>query len=295
LQKHDLIFTKSPIYSIQEQFTLPILIPSCDIFWAPHYNFPLAPIKAKKKIVTLHDIYHLVGPVNFLKRLYARGVIKNVIQAADHIVTVSHFSHSEILKHFTTNKISVIPLGVDPTFFTPSFKPSFPNRYFLYVGNVLPHKNIDRLLQAWSLIAKTMPDTTLTLVSQTIPKNFPSHPQVIFLQNVSYADLPSLYSQAIALIHPSLYEGFGLTTLEAMSCGCPVIASRIASLPEVCGDAALYINPLSSNDIARALEKIYQNSNTRQELINKGQERSRTFSWDKTVDTHLKLLTGAIA
>lgn len=290
LQKQELILTSSPIYSVQEQIKIPSLIPPCDIFWSPHYNFPLRPIKAKKKVVTIHDVYHLVGPVGFLKRLYAKTLIKNALRAADHVITVSQFSRSEILQHFPTHKISVIHLGVNPSLFTPSFKPSHSN-YFLYVGNFLPHKNTDRLLQAWSLIAKTMPNTNLTLVSQSTPKKLP--PQVTCLQNTSYSDLPSIYSNALALIHPSLYEGFGLTPLEAMSCGCPVVASQAASLPEVCGDAALYINPLNPNEIAAAMEKISQNSKTRQELIKKGFDRCKAFSWDKTIEAHIKLLTGA--
>jgi glycosyltransferase involved in cell wall biosynthesis len=293
LQQHELILTSSPIYSVQEQITLPFLVPQCDIFWAPHYNFPLAPIKAKKKVVTIHDIYHVVGPVSFLKRLYAKLIIKKAIQSANHIITVSHFSRAEILKYFPTDKICVIPLATSLSTSSPT-QPLLPNRYFLYVGNILPHKNINRLLQAWSLIAKTMPDTTLALVSPSIPKNLPLPPQVTLLHNISYNDLPALYSHAIALIHPSLYEGFGLTLLEAMSCGCPVIASHTASIPEVCHDAALYINPLNPNEIAAAMEKISQNSNTRQELVKKGGERRLAFSWEKTVEAHLKLLTGAV-
>lgn len=306
LRQCDLILTSSPVYSLQEQIILPYLIPPCDFFWAPHYNLPLAPLRAKKKIVTIHDVYHLVGPFSHLKRLYANLMIKRAAKTADRVITVSNFSKSELIRYtqLSENKLSVIHLGVDPIRFSRSnsmqqikIKYQLPDRYFLYVGNLAPHKNIGRLLLAWNLLEKKIPDKKLVCVGGKTPLHvqviLKKHPflktRTLFLNDVLDDDLPSLYTQAEAMIHPSLYEGFGLTLLEAMSCGCPTIVSHAASLPEVCLSSALYVNPYCIEEMAGAMEKMSQDSELRTEMRKKGQERSRTFTWEKTLEAHLEV------
>lgn len=295
LRQSDLITTSCPIYSVQEQVILPFLVPSCDIFWSPHYNFPWAPLRAKKKIVTIHDVYHLTGPLNILKRWYARQMVRKAVQQADQIVTVSRFTQGELVKfnRGSEKKISIIPLGVDSARFSPSnshdevkLKYQLPDRYFLYVGNLASHKNIGRLLIAWDLIREKLPGTKLVLVT----KNKIELPEgILLLNHVLDEELPTLYAHARALIHPSLYEGFGLTPLEAMSCGCPVIVSKVASLPEVCTDSVLYIDPYKIEEMAAAMEKLSQDDHLRAELIKKGLQRSEMFSWEKTVEAHIKI------
>lgn len=297
LRQSNLIPTSCPIYSIQEQAALPFLIPACDIFWTPHYNFPLAPLRAKKKIVTIHDVYHLAGPLNILKKIYARQMMRRAVKRADQVVTVSRFSQGEIIK-FTKGsekKISVIPLGVNSTRFSPSnsddgvkLKYQLPDRYFLYVGNLASHKNIERLLLAWDLVKEKLPGTKLVLVTKN--KIAPPTEGILLLNHVLDEELPTLYAHARALIHPSLYEGFGLTPLEAMSCGCPVVTSKVASLPEVCAGSALYIDPYKIEEIATAMEKLSQDDDLRNDLIKKGLQRSELFSWEKTVEAHIKMI-----
>ncbi|HUD02034.1 MAG TPA: glycosyltransferase, partial [Rhabdochlamydiaceae bacterium] len=117
LASFDLISTSAPLYSIQEQIQFPFLIPSCDLFWTPHYNIPLFPIRAKKRVTTIHDVYHLAygKTLSLPKRLYAKAVIKVAATISDHIITDSTFSKEEIIKYTTTprEKITVISLGVD--------------------------------------------------------------------------------------------------------------------------------------------------------------------------------------
>lgn len=268
---------------------MPFIVPECDIFWSPHYNLPLAPLRARKKIVTIHDIYHVEGYVSLLKRFYAQQMVKRVVRGADHLITVSRFSQEQILK-FTKapeEKISMIYLGasrghaVDLNYL-------LPKRYFLYVGNLAPHKNVKRLLLAFDLVRRKIPDLKLVVVTRNPA---PFHEGLVVLNHVLDAELPTLYARACALIHPSLYEGFGLTPLEAMSAGCPVIVSQVASLPEVCEDSALYINPYHVSEIAAAMEKIVQDESFRDGLIKKGLTRSSHFSWEKTAEAHIRVFS----
>jgi len=113
---------------------------------------------------------------------------------------------------------------------------------------------------------------------------------LLFLEHVENQDLPGIYRGAYALIHPSLYEGFGLTPLEAMSCGCPTIVSKVASLPEVCRDSSFYIDPYDIKDIAFGIEKMIQNQNLRNDLKNKGLSRSSHFTWQKSVQRHVEIM-----
>ncbi len=263
------ILTSAPIYSMEEQLKLPFLIPECDLFWSPHYNIPLAPIRAKKRLTTIHDTCHLTHPQNWHKKLYAKTMLCKAARLSDHILTNSEFSKSEIIRHTQApeEKITVAHLGVDSSRFFPTDEEK--EKFFLYVGSRAPHKNIDRLLEAWEKIS---PEWELKM------------------SPFSDEELPSLYQKAYALIHPSFYEGFGLTPLEAMSSGCPTVVSNRASLPEVCGPASLYFDPYSVDEIASAIRQLIENQTLHIELKEKGLERSRRFSWDKTVQKHIEIL-----
>jgi len=313
LASFDLILTSAPLYSIQEQIQFPFLVPSCDLFWTPHYNIPLFPIRAKKRITTIHDVYHLAyGKILSLpKRLYAKAVIKGAATISDHIITDSTFSKEEIIKYTNTsqNKITVISLGVDKGLFSAKAEPvlleqirakyQLPDRYFLFVSTLAPHKNVDRLLRAWNILAKNYPDWKLVLVGKhvknqswqsVIDQNSLLQQQVMFLQQVDNEDLPILYQLAYGAIHPSLYEGFGLPPLEAMSSGCPVVVSKIASLPEVCGDSAVYVDPYDAADMAAGMQKMIEDQSLYHELKAKGLQRSANFTWEKTAAKHIEIL-----
>ena len=315
LSQFALIFCESPIYSLKEQLKIPLLIPKCALFWSPHYNVPLAPIRAKQRLVTIHDVYHLafISTLSPLQKAYAKIVIKRAVNQASSIITDSEFSKNEIVKYTGScpHKIQVIHPAVDREQFKEQRetklaevqkKYQLPEKYILFVGSLKPHKNLIRLVDALELILKLHSrDLHLVIVGKKEglihgvdldrylhQKSISKHVSCLGL--VEDNDLPSLYQQAAALALPSLYEGFGLPALEAMSVGCPVVASNAASLPEVCGNSAEYVNPLDVQDICRGIVKLLYNDEYRKALVLQGKKRSQEFSWEKCTEEHLKAI-----
>lgn len=255
------IVMQSSIYSLKEQFEYPLRIPPCDLFWSPHFNVPLASTRAKKLIVTIHDVFHLDHDLPFLKKSWAKTLLKKAVKEAVHIITVSEFSKSRILHHFpmALEKITVISPGADHLLSVRPKPMSNLSSFYLAVGSKKPHKNL-------SLIRNKIPN--LVIVDEgTLPT-----------QNLCW-----LYKNAKALLFPSLYEGWGLPPLEAMSLGCPVIASHAASIPEGCKDAALYFDPHSFEDLQRALKLL---PSKREELIEKGRKRASKLTWWRAAQEH---------
>ncbi|MGB9857045.1 MAG: glycosyltransferase family 4 protein, partial [Dictyoglomaceae bacterium] len=182
-------------------------------------------------------------------------------------------------------------------------KYKLPERFILFVGNVKPHKNLKGLLKAFRIVAEEFKDLFLVItgkkegflkgdkeIFELISKNFPLKERVIFTGYVDEKDLPILYNLAKLFVFPSLYEGFGLPPLEAMACGCPAVVSRIPPLLEICDDAVYYINPYDVGDIAKGITEVLENEKLRKELINKGFERVKEFSWKKSAREYLKLI-----
>lgn len=272
----------APIYSIQEQIQYPFKIPRCDLFWSPHYNVPLLPIRAKKRIATLHDACHLVFGGK-MEKMYAKRVMGRALHRSDQLITVSEFSKKEIQKYLGNGRLEVIPIGVNSKRFTRRSysnevrkKYQLPERFILFVGNQKPHKNLKGLSRAFSKVK--VPNLKLVLVGNGTQRG-----------PVADEDLPALYSMAEAFVFPSLYEGFGLPPLEAMSCGCPTVVSKAASMPEVCGDASLYFDPDSDDEIAAAILKVIEQSETRDLLIERGFDRIKQFDWQKCAERHIAL------
>lgn len=253
----------APVYSLNEQLAFPWSVPPCDLFWSPHFNAPLLPIRAKKRVVTLHDLYHLdqLAQFSWCRRLGVKWLISSALRRADLVITVSNFSKRRLLHHFPQVSVEVIPLGGDHLVgIEPIAVKLVHQPFFLFVGSHKPHKN-RKLLDGL--------------------------PIVDAMGQYSEGELVWLYSQAEALIFPSLYEGFGLPPLEAMSLGCPVIASRAASIPEVCGSAALYFDPHSRDSLAEAISRLPRE---REELIAKGKERARRLTWRLCAQRHMELI-----
>lgn len=257
----------APIYSVQEQYALMKLIPkNTDLLWSPHYNIPVC--YSGRMLATVHDVCHLAHPEwieGLHKKLYARFMFQQVKRKAQHILTVSDFSKSEMVKFvgIDERRITVTHLGVDSSWFRPVEKhPIYHKPFFLYVGNVKQNKNISRLLEAFSRVQGHIPhdliivgkkEGFITGDDKTLQQAELLSDRVYFTGYVDDETLKQYFIRAEALVFPSLYEGFGLPPLEAMACGCPVIVSNIASIPEVCGDAALYCNPYQVEEI---VEKI---------------------------------------
>lgn len=307
----NLIMMKSPIYSIREQFELPMKIPKCDLFWSPHYNIPLFPIRAKKRLVKIHDAMPLAffPSLSLMQKIYAKVFFNAALLISDVVTTVSHFSSKEIQKYcFIKKNITPIYNSVALRFnekitreqkMEVRKKYHLPRSFLLWVGNVKPHKNLKRLLQAYE---KLKPKEQLVLLGQkermrTIDKTVIQlvendlflKENVFFTGYIQDADVPVLYSMAKVCLFPSLYEGFGFPPLEALAMGCPSIVSDMASMPEICKDAVEYVDPLCIDSIANGIKRLLQDKVRRKELLEKGKALLQLYTPENSAQNYLKL------
>ena len=282
-------------YSIAEQIQLPLAIPrETDLFFSPYYTIPL--LYRGKLAVTVHDLSHLFSEEivrDFRKRLYSKAMFRALVKRASIIFTVSQFTKSELLRYTAVEADKVFPihLGVSSEWRHADGLPAIrPKPYLIYVGNIKPNKNLGRLVDGFLRVRDRIPhdlvivgqkDGFLTGESSHLFDRINGASDRIHLTGqVPYADLRSLVGHADALIMPSLYEGFGLPPIEAMASGVPVVVSRAASLPEICGDAALYFDPMSEEDIASRLLQIAQDPALRERLRDAGIRQSLLYDWD---------------
>ncbi len=309
---------RSGIYSLQEQFEYPFRVRHCRLWHSPHYNVPLVKGRAKL-VVTIHDLIHWIFRKEFFTRLqvfYAGQMLRRAIGSADHIIAVSGKTRDDLVHEFDADpeKISVVYEGVEEKF-RPiededaiqqvKSKYGLPEQYFLYVGSLKPHKNVHTLIRIFKrLTQQELVESPLVLVGKKDKRYPPGFETLAQLKNekglihipyVDGADLPALYSGALALVHLSLYEGFGLTLLEAMACGTPVIAARSASIPEVVGEAALLVNSCSDREIMEAIVRVEKFAAIREQLSQKGRQQVRRFRWDEaarqTAEIYERVLT----
>lgn len=260
-----------------------------DFFFSPGFNAPAR--TCCPFAFCVHDLNHLAvrESSSAPKRLYYATVIRPAIRRAAVVCTVSEFSRSTISEwaRVPPGRIVNVSNGVSAAFTPYGHAARFSRPYYLYVGNHKPHKNFERLLRAFAacglqrdflLISTGAPSLAL----QTVIAKLRLMATVRFTGCVTDEELAALYRGAAALVLPSLYEGFGLPVLEAMSCGTAVIASTAAALPEVAGDAALLVDPLSIDAIASALVRLASDDALREELRARGLKRATRFSWDRT-------------
>jgi glycosyltransferase involved in cell wall biosynthesis len=308
--KVQVIECKSKIYSIQEQFELCKKIPNCDIFWSPHYNIPLLPIKAKKRVVTIHDVFHLAfyDTLNLKQKLYAKYVISQAVKKSDIVFSVSYFSKNEIIKYTKRDRtIEIVYNAIDFDKFKHienneileriKRKYLLPDDFLLFVGNVKPHKNLKKLLLAIKdldknlvIVGKKDGFITSDNTIMKIIKDNNLEDRVYFTGYVDNENIPIIYNLAYIFIFPSLYEGFGIPPLEAQACGTPTIVSNIASLPEVGSDSFLYCNPYDVDDIREKIELLIDNKELQRELIQKGYENIKRFSWEKSAEKIINII-----
>lgn len=304
-----------PIYSLKEQLYLPFVIPRCDIFWSPHYNIPILPIKSNKRVVTIPDAAHLAVSklmgFSIIQKIYANIVFRAAVFLSDVVLTISHFSKREILKYAAvdSNKIKVIYLGIDskinnavlPIEKEEVFKKyALPQKYILFVGNVKPHKNLISLIKSYHRIRDKIKDYKILIVGKK--EGFITGDNVIFkfiakhelerdIHFTGFVDdlhLPIIYQSAQLFVFPSKYEGFGFPPLEAMANNCPVVSSSNGSLPEICGDAVKFFT--EEGDLDDAILDVINDRDLRKELIGKGEIHWRKFSWKKSGESFIKLL-----
>jgi glycosyltransferase involved in cell wall biosynthesis len=253
---------------------------------ALHYPLTIMvpPVTRVPTAVTIADVQHEVHPEFFSRteRLYRRWMYARSAEATRIVVTLSDFSAHSLVSRLglPAAKIRVIPPGVDAERFRPGTAPR--EAFLLYPANFWPHKNHARLFAAFARVRVSRPDLTLVLTGAghgglRLPQG------VVSRGLVSDDELVRLYQTASATVFPSVWEGFGLPAVEAMACGCPVVASRAASLPEVCGDAARYVDPLSPEDIAIGIEDVLRNPAG---LIEAGLRRAARFTLEACVRAH---------
>jgi len=295
-------------YSVSEQLRIPMDLrrEKIDLFHAPHYVLP--PLTPCKSVVTIHDCIHLRFPQYLPNRLgyaYAWSSMWLATHRANRVLTVSEASKRDILRYYSIpdQRIDVIynaiddRLGEEPS---PEDIERVRDRYqlnapyVLYAGNIKPHKNLERLIEAFHMLRQD-PDlghVKLLIIGDEISKyatlrravhRYKLHKYVRFFGFVPDKTLAVLYRLARVFVFPSLYEGFGFPPLEAMAAGAPVITSNVSSLPEVVGDAALLIDPLDPVAIAEAMRRVLMDSDLREDLRQRGLRRVKEFSWERSV------------
>jgi glycosyltransferase involved in cell wall biosynthesis len=296
----------TPIYTIREQLEARRLIPEdAALFWAPHFNIPLA--WRGSLAVTVHDVAHLALPQSSVARaLYARLVYATLRRRASVLFCDSAFTEREFRSRVGAPRRAVVcHLGVDERWFELPAPSAQATPYLLYVGNVKPHKNLGRLIDAFTRVASEIPHR-LVIVGRsdgmrTIDKGVASRAErlggrVELTGYISPVQLERCIADCDALVLPSLYEGFGLPPLEALACGRAVAVSRAGSLPETCGPEAVYFDPLDVGDITRALERLAIRPRDTSADIERRRAWARRFSWDAcadTVETELRRLLSA--
>jgi glycosyltransferase involved in cell wall biosynthesis len=276
-----------------------------DLFHTPHYV--LSPLMTVPSVVTIHDCIHLMFPQylpNRFAHVYARTFLWTAAHRSARVLTVSEASKRDILRFYRIpeRKIEVIYNAIDERFGTPPSEEEFTRvreryqlerEFILYAGNIKPHKNLERLIEAFrQLRSEGFEHLTLLIIGDEISK-YPTlrravhkhklHKQVRFLGFVPDQTLAVLYRLASAFVFPSLYEGFGLPPLEAMACGTPVVTSNVSSLPEVADEAAVLIDPYDSAAIAEGIRRVLTDPDLRRDLTQKGLERVRQYSWERSV------------
>ena len=284
------------IWWYQTQLKQQLKRQQADLFFSPVYEgmfFPNVP-----QIVTVHDLIPLKYPeVSPKWKYYYQYALPFLLKQSQRIVCVSEYTKQDLVKTYGLNPraIDVVYNGYDRNLFYPQPNPKILqkynlDRYLLYVGDMRFYKNLGRCLEAFDRL--TNKDCKFVITGKKDNFFYPqierqvaklkAKERIIFLDYVPIEDLPNLYSMAQALVFASLYEGFGLPVLEAMACGCPVITSKVTSIPEVGGDSVLYVDPCDVDSIAEGMERVLGDRELRINLSRMGLERARLFSWDKT-------------
>lgn len=267
-----------------------------------------------KKVITVHDVLTFIIPCHFNKTdaLFWKLFLPRSIRIADKIIAVSEATKKDIIRIFKIpeEKIKVIHEGFQTKLFYPKDKRISLNRIKHYLENeknifierldkkniifnvntISPRKNIDKLIRSFSEIAKEDNDAILIIAGKkgwkyeeifNAYENSKYKERIHFLGFAKDDIIAELYNIATLFVYPSLYEGFGLPILEAQSCGCPVVASNISSIPEVLGESGALVNPESTESITYSIVNLLKSERTRDKYIKKGYENLKRFSWEK--------------
>ena len=300
--------TKRLLSTLWMQLRVPVIADEkgINLFWSPRHHLPLFLPSCIKTVVTIHDITHLLFPatMSLPNLLLERLLMGSSLKKADSVIAVSNSTALGIAEHYPVYPEKIVTIYSGKPTLPDAIKESanlplnLPKRYFLFVGTLDPRKNLLRVLNAFEQIDPQVHDIHLVIVGGQGWKNRQFYQQLNTNQNknrvvmtgfVSRLQLKLIYENAVCLLFPSLYEGFGFPILEAMSCGSPVITSRTASMPEVAGDAAMLVDPIDTGAIASAMLEIMTNTALRDTLITKGYQRLDNFSWEKCAQETLRV------
>ncbi len=258
-------------------------------------------------VVTIHDVIPHVFPQkylsNILERIYYETAIRVSIKRSQKIITISEFSKQELIKHYGVKpeKIAITLLAYNRAFRkiddTGLLKPvrekyNLHDKYLLAIGGSEYRKNMQRLINVYQ---KHFSHAYKLIViggkwrDVDLPGKYASDKNIRFLTNIPEEDLIAIYNMAEVFVFPSFYEGFGIPVLEGMACGVPVITSKVSSMPEVGGDAAVYFDPFDENDMAEKIETVLNNEMLRRKMIAKGLEKVKGYSWEKCAEETLQV------
>lgn len=289
-------------------FALAARLQRCDLFFAPNYFLPGALSRiADRRVVTVHDLTFRRHPellqaetLDNLQREMQREIFR-----ADAVICVSETTRADLLEFFPTdsNKVFAVLSGLAPSAAAADAPEDLPSRFLLFVSTIEPRKNLDALVTAFELLKDrgAYPGSLVVVgkvgwkSEKTLERLKTSRwrGSIIHLDYLSRAELMAVYSKAEIFIFPSIYEGFGFPLLEAMAQGVPTIASRSSSLPEVGGEATVYFDPGSSEELAAAIETVISDSSLAEALRQLGYARVRCFDWSRTADETLAVFRKA--
>jgi glycosyltransferase involved in cell wall biosynthesis len=282
-----------------------------DLLFVPAHVLPV--VHPRRSVVTVHDLGYLYYPEahRLLDRLYLDLSTRYNARAATHLIADSSATQHDLIERYgiEPDKITVVYPGYDQTIFQPvrdegvieavKTRYGIAGDYILFVGTLQPRKNLIRLIEAFSNLQPPTSNLQLVIAGkkgwlyQEIFRQVEDlglEKEVVFTGYVPEGDLPALLSGARLFVFPSLYEGFGLPVLEAMACGTPVVCSDASSLPEVAGDAAVLVDPLDVEGLAAAMERVLDDKELRANLIDRGFEQARKFSWERCARETLDVL-----
>lgn len=280
-----------------------------DLLFVPAHVLPLW--RPRRTVVTIHDLGYLHFPEAHPPRQRLELHLSTAWNArtATRVIAISETTRADLLQRYRVppERIRVVHHGVEPRF-CPTVDPQavarcgLPPRYLLYLGTLQPRKNLERLVQAYARLPVDAPPLVLAGARGWYYERIAAaiaaaglEGRVLLPGYIPDEAVPAVISAAVALVYPSLYEGFGLPALEAMACGTPVIAARASSLPEVVGEAGLLVDPRRVEEIAAAMQQLLADGSLRAELGRRGRERAALFSWERCARETLSVLDEALA
>jgi glycosyltransferase involved in cell wall biosynthesis len=293
-----------PARILWEQIALPVQVKyhKLDVLFSAGMTAPF--FCPARSVLLIHDLQHVNMPENFsrLQLFFLKTIIYLSAKRADRLIAISNKVKDDIIRHYNIDgsRISVVYHAADTVLFRPASatdiesvrkRYNLPARFILYIASSLPHKNYERLLEAYKRVRDKEAGLKLVLIGSRDYgrdviagkiRELGLDTDVLFLGWLPFEDVAPIYSAAEAFVFPSLHEGFGLPVLEAFASGVPVVCSNIAPITEVAGDAALLVDPLCVEAIAKGILRVLTEDGLRKRLVSAGLARAAAFSWEKT-------------